>query len=317
MRLQGTSQRSAAVHQRLGLTAAIVLLALPAFGSEVRDGARMFRPEAIEKSVELLNKLERETGVPTLIETQTSLDGRSIDEVSQQHARAWGRPGVYVLITQKEHKIQPRDYKSFLGHARRKAIEGSFGEGVRQGGVDAGLQSLANTIREQVLSAGRPGAAPRGGAAAPANGRRGGGGRSSATSILLVLGLVVVGVLVLGRVFGAKRQAPPYGPGGMPGGYGPMQGGNMMNPGGGGYGPAPARGGFWSGMLGGLGGAVAGNWLYDQMSGRHHGHQDLGSSPGMMDPGSPADDWGGDAGGGDWGGGGGGDFGGGGGDGGW
>ncbi len=101
-------------------------------------------------------------------------------------------------------------------------------------------------------------------------------------------------------------------------------------------------GGFFSGMLGGLGGALAGNWLYDQFSGRHsnYGSADAASTdyssgvPGQggdaivgadddpgggtsWDDGAGADtgggDWGG--GGGDWGGGdGGGDWGGGGGD---
>ena len=99
-------------------------------------------------------------------------------------------------------------------------------------------------------------------------------------------------------------------------------------------------------MLGGLGGALAGNWLYDQFSGRHGGpgHTDAGSyvptestsaydptgdapvgadddggmgaswgdDPGAADTGG---DWSGGDGGGDWGGGGG-DWGGGGGDGG-
>ena len=30
-------------------------------------------------------------------------------------------------------------------------------------------------------------------------------------------------------------------------------------------------GGFMSSLFGGIGGAMAGNWLYDQFSGRHHG----------------------------------------------
>ena len=55
-----------------------------------------------------------------------------------------------------------------------------------------------------------------------------------------------------------------------------------MGPGGyyGGGGPATAAGGgggFFSGLLGGLGGAMAGNWLYDQMSGRHGGMTSAGA----------------------------------------
>jgi uncharacterized protein len=71
-------------------------------------------------------------------------------------------------------------------------------------------------------------------------------------------------------------------------------------------------------MLGGLGGAMAGNWIYDQMSGRHHHRSDagLGPDPGVTDQTTPAnDDWGGGDGGMSWGndaGGGGSDWGGGG-----
>ena len=90
----------------------------------------------------------------------------------------------------------------------------------------------------------------------------------------------------------------------------------VMAPGYGGRG-----GGFLSSLFGGIGGAMAGNWLYDQFSGRHHGgdyadntshgadvgNQGTGSDAGGSDwsGGGAVGDWGGDAGGGgDWGGGG-------------
>jgi len=79
-----------------------------------------------------------------------------------------------------------------------------------------------------------------------------------------------------------------------------------------------------SSLFGGIGGALAGNWLYDQFSGRHGGGGFGESSTSGDAAGTDAGgaDWSGgaDAGGagwgGDWGGGGGGDWGGGGGDGG-
>ena len=47
--------------------------------------------------------------------------------------------------------------------------------------------------------------------------------------------------------------------------------------------PATGRGGgFFSSVLGGLGGALAGNWLYDQFAGGHHsnyGSADAGHVP--------------------------------------
>ena len=155
------------------------------------------------------------------------------------------------------------------------------------------------------------------------------------TFLLIILGIfgVLLVLRLLGGLFGRSAgagypnqmggmgmQRPGMGPGG-PGYYG----------GGGGYGGR--GGGFLSGMLGGLGGAVAGNWLYDQFSGRHGNVNSAdavhsGDYAGTADPGGDAivgaddDPAGGaswedagttDTGGGDWGGGGG-DWGGGGGD---
>ncbi len=146
---------------------------------------------------------------------------------------------------------------------------------------------------------------------------------------------MIIGVLLLTRLFSRANQPGGYGASGRPG---PMGGPGY---GAGGYG-APGyggRGGFWQGMLGGLGGAIAGNWLYGQFSGRHHqpdhdygGTGYTGAEGGALPPDTGADwggtggadwgggdvadtggDWGG-GGGGDWGGGGGGDWGGGGGD---
>ena len=95
------------------------------------------------------------------------------------------------------------------------------------------------------------------------------------TILLIGGGILAVFLIlrVLGGLFGRSSGAgypnqaggmgmprPGMGPGGGPGYYG----------GGGGYGGRPG-GGFFSSLLGGLGGAMAGNWLYDQMSGRHGG----------------------------------------------
>ena len=101
--------------------------------------------------------------------------------------------------------------------------------------------------------------------------RRGDAGKFG-LGTLLVIGLGIFGVLLLLRVLGGlfNRGAgypAQMGMGGMRPGMGPGPG-----YGGPGYGyGGPRGGGFFSGMLGGLGGALAGNWLYDQFSGRHAG----------------------------------------------
>ena len=63
---------------------------------------------------------------------------------------------------------------------------------------------------------------------------------------------------------------------------------------GGGPGYGGRGGGFFSSMLGGLGGALAGNWLYDQFSGGRHGQYGSADAGSMPDS-TGAPDQGGDA----------------------
>ncbi len=141
-------------------------------------------------------------------------------------------------------------------------------------------------------------------------------------SLFLIIGLGLLALFIVIRLLGALFS------GGGQAGYGrPMGGGpGMGGPGygGGGYGGGGGGGGFMSSMFGGIGGALAGNWLYDQFSGRHNdggvGQTSSNYDPGVgsesppdegfVTPGDGGGDWGGGGGdtgggGGDWGGGGG------------
>ncbi len=310
-----------------------------AASSAIRDKAGLFSRDAIRQAQAILDKTEAAHRVPTVIETIDSLDGEPLRDAAVRRAQESGIQGVFVLVTKAERKIYVSDFRRFLGEARREQIDQAFIQGFKKGDFDAGLIAGAEAVERQVASAppvrgGRNVVVPR--AAAPVGAR---GQGNSGMAVLLTIGAVVLGGLFLSRLF-RSRTGPGYGPGGYDQGPGPMAGG----PGMGGYGPGgmgggygggygqPQRGGFWSGVMGGLGGAVAGNWLYDQFSGRSHNAgqaQDYTTGAGFMggDPGAgstgndwggTAGDWGGNdaaggAGGGDWGGGGG-DWGGGGGD---
>lgn len=255
--------------------------------------------------------------------------------------------GLFILIPKQEHKIwvlASRHYTKALHGARRQAIEAAFISAFKKGDFDAGLKEGVETIAREVAAARAESGGHLRQAAAPAAGpiRVRPGAKAGANSFglgsLLGIGLLIVAVLVgirlLGSLFGGGQRA--YGPGmGQPGmgqpGMGPGYGGPGYGAGGGGRG-----GGFLSSLMGGIGGAVAGNWLYDQFSGRHHGGTYADTTSSVPDseaaPTSGGDEWGGGAGtggdwggggddggggGGDWGGGGGGDWGGGGGGGDW
>jgi hypothetical protein len=123
--------------------------------------------------------------------------------------------------------------------------------------------------------------------------------------ILGLLGLWIV-IGIFRALFGSKKQPPGYYPPSQPpqsaerystgqgpqpvqprgpAGYGAPQ---PMGPAGGYYQPPPPAGGgggFMSGLLGGMFGAAAGNWIYDSFSGRSHmGGGGWGSSPAYGTP---------------------------------
>lgn len=346
-------------HRLLALPLLVAASAAPALG-DVRDRAGLFSPEAVKKADAELARIERETSLPVTIETIPSLNGRGIDEALAERGRQEDVRGLFVLISKQPHKIEAGASPGadhFFNRPLYQAIRGSFLPDFERNDYDAGLAAgvakIEGTLRALKAEHGpltpaaaravaRPPARAQGPAPAPAPapGPRMPAQARSGLPILIGIVLLVLGVLfvfrLLGALFGAGRGG--YGPGYGPG---PMRGPGYGGPG---YGGGGGGGGFMSSLFGGLGGAMAGNWLYDQFGRRHD--QPGYVPPAGQDPAAPPDagagwgtagdegatwggggdaggggggDWGGGGGGGDWGGGGGGggDWGGGGGGGDW
>lgn len=307
----------------LGLCALLLGTAVPA--SEIRDTAGFFSPEAVRRAQDTLNQVERQTRVPVLIETVTSLPAamtaeettrwskdtpkKQVDALAERKDREWGNKGLYVLLSKREHVIShvlvPGKLASRLSRERRLAMRDAFLDGFRRGDFDAGLKAGVEKIRQELgdahsaesraaLPGPSPLPGPRGDAAPDiqiqAPPPRGGGALGWLTLIVILLGIVII-FRILRGVFGAmtggynRPSMPPGGPGGPPhDGYG---GGGH----GGGYGPR--GGGFLSGMFGGLGGAILGNWMYDRFNrpGGHYptgGHAGGWGMPTSTDPSEPA-----------------------------
>ncbi|MDR3637469.1 MAG: TPM domain-containing protein [Isosphaeraceae bacterium] len=314
----------------------------PTQAATIRDNAGMFDPSAVQQANRELDRVETKYGLPVTIETVGSLDGQNISQVLQEHARAFGAEGLYVLISKGDHRIEAEvsgAFKRAFPTSRTRRIWEPIGAEFKKGDFNAGLLAGARAIETQSAAAkaefgslrqGAGGQRRAGPAVVPPGVRPRQNGGTFGIGTLLGIGLVIVAVLIGFRLLGAL-----FGGGGGYAGPGRMGGPGYGAPGYGGGG-----GGFMSSLFGGLGGALAGNWLYDQFSGRHHGGYTENTSYGDADPGAAAPDnndwsgsggswddsggggeaggggdWGG-GGGGDWGGGGGGDWGGGGGDGG-
>jgi hypothetical protein len=331
---------------RVFLTIPLLLAAslASAFGSEVRDKAGLFSPDAVKKANSELSRIERETNVPVTIETIASLNGRSIDDALKQLGRSEGIKGLFIVIAAKEKHNEAgasAEYDHYFNRPlyqdMRDSFLPSFRKGDFDGGLAVGVSKIESTLAQVKAQAGgtitptpargvsavqptRRGAVP-----VPRNPAQGRSGVSTLIAIVVVIVVVMLGLRLLGALFGGGRGgASGYGPGGMrgPGGYGAP-----------GYGGGGGGGGFMSSLFGGIGGAMAGNWLYDQFSGRNrHGEGYLPPTQEGAPPAETGGDWGtagdgggswgesggGGGGGGDWGGGGGGgDWGGGGGGGDW
>ena len=285
----------------------LALTALLSLGTSqagtVHDNAGMFSREAVAKANAELGKIEREFKLDVTIETVPSLDGGKIADVTRRHAERSGATGIYILLAKKEKRFWSevsQAYQRSLSDSE-PAIRKAFADDFHKNEFDAGLLKGVSVIESEAKSAQaehgslkQAGAPARRQNAGPFRGgpvRQGRGGFGLGT-------LIWLGLLVFGGMFVFRMIAGLFGAGRGQHGYGPQ--GRMGGPGFGGPGYGGGGGGFMSGLLGGLGGAVAGNWLYDQFSGRHQGGSYSDTSGYDANAGNDAgapDGWGGDPGG--------------------
>jgi uncharacterized protein len=254
--------------------------ALSAFGAEIRDSAGLFSPEARAKAKIELERIETAAKLPITIETLEGLNGRTIDQAIPERAESLGIRGLFVLIAKQESKIEAsasREYAPLFPVDRRRSIESAFVSEFKNRRFDDGLTKGVAAI-DSAVGAARNEA---GGSLQPAQ-NKGTFGFDSVVGIILVVLAVIVVFRLIGSLFGGRRDAN-YGPNMGMGGR-PMGGGPGYGPGAPGYGyGGGGGGGFFSSLFGGIGGAMAGNWLYDQFTGRHHSH---GQMPGTYDQGA-------------------------------
>lgn len=286
----------------LPLLAALASAPAAAWGATVRDDAKLFTPEAVSKAVVLLDKAEAASNIPVTVETVAKIEG-NIESAALERAKSQKVRGIYVLVTKgKVEVLASPEFSKRIDRTHRIEIRDAFANAAKlEKDADAGLIALAeraSAVTKDASKAKAPAQNRRGDVVAPG---AGGGGAATSIAPFVKWGLLILGVLLVIRLIGAllaPRRPAGYGPGG-PGGPG----------GGPGYGGAPGGGGFLSGLAGGLGGALLGNWIYNSFG----GHSAHASDVHPSDSGTTGGDWGGTSGndGGDWGGTGGGDWGGG------
>ena len=268
-----------------------------AVGPEVRDNAGLFSPAAVQQADAAIQKIQRELRKDLLIETFPGVPENRKADYSRnreefftgfvrERAQAARLDGIYVLMMKEAppHKLriqvgmgEATRQRAFLASDRDQLVrllQTKFREEKYDEGLTAAVALVDRTVRSH-LNGTAPAGATRPVASSVPVASGGAAGQVNVMKWVFIIGGVLVAVFLV-RMFA----------GGMGGGGG---------------------GGFFSSLLGGIGGAMAGNWLYDRFTGDNaRSPHDSGSSANEApsDVGGDYSSSGGDVGGGDFGGGG-------------
>lgn len=123
--------------------------------SDVRDEAGMFSREAVAQAKERLAAVERTSRVPTIIETVGSLGGSPVEAAALERARKTGADGIFILIAERETKIDALRSPRFAGviepadlHAIRDAMVGEFAKRDFNAGLARGVGAIENALAQ-------------------------------------------------------------------------------------------------------------------------------------------------------------------------
>lgn len=131
-------------------TETITQTGTPGLKSTVRDQAHLFSAPAIAKAEQLLRTIEGATGIPVVIETVPSLEGKPINDAALEHAKASGGGGVFLLIAQREKDVSRplvhREFAAKFSEQRRTMIRQAMLDEFNQRHFDAGLKAAVQQI---------------------------------------------------------------------------------------------------------------------------------------------------------------------------
>jgi TLP18.3/Psb32/MOLO-1 phosphatase superfamily protein len=293
---------------RIGLTAVLFgLLFVPGVSlaqkegrpRHVHDEAKLFSKDAVTQANKTIDKIKKSHGKDLFIETVESGEKNKDDRTKWAKGRfnEFGVDGIYVVVSKS-----PSFYRYYIGDNTREkgyfkkadieTLEKTLSQITKEGKRDDALVEVANYVLEamnehaRAKSTEQPAPKKKAGAPEVVNQqpvKRPDPPRHEVqheNSMPPWVGWVctIVAILfVVWIVYAIIRAMTGFGGGG---GYGY---------GGGGYGYGGGGGGFFTGMLGGLFGAMAGMWIYNNFFGGHAAYRNDGS----VDWGSGGNDAGG------------------------
>jgi uncharacterized protein len=290
------------------LTALVAYAAVPALAAEpIQDGAGLFSAQTVSQLDQTIGNFTAQTGKQIVVVTVPSLNGSTIGDAAQSVFQSQNVNGIVIFIakTEREDLFLPGPKTAqFFPKATldsiRASMESQFKDGDYDGGITTAVDGILNVFRAHLNSA--PAAGGQRSYPVASNSSVRTQHQGVHFSMFWLILLIVVGFLIVRSIFRAMAGPRYYGgPGVPPGAGGPGYG---PGPYGGGYGGPGYYGGggsFWSGLLGGLGGA----WLGNEMFGGNRGTTIIDNNAGGMMPvdqsggswgGGDAGGWGSDAG---------------------
>jgi uncharacterized membrane protein YgcG len=253
------------MRSRIATFAVFVLLSAAVAGAELRagsaieDGGHFFSPAAIAEGNRIIEEIHRETRPPkdVAVVTVTKLGSGvgSPRELAEHLFRERSMDGLLVFAVKEPGRLEVvvgRHTAERFPVADRDEMVPVMLDRFKKKEFDEGLLAGLRFAREKLVAA-FPAAGERVAARGAPHGelvdQRGGGLPAWAWILILLAGVWVVMAIVRASRQPQVPGAPPAG-----GAYPPSYG----------YG----GGGFGRSLLGGLFGAMAGQWLYDRMTGR-------------------------------------------------
>lgn len=136
--------------------------------SAIDDKANLFSRQAKEKALKSLQNIEKQSGIPVVIDTIRSTEGEPVNSAALERAKALDSHGLYLLIAQKERDVsRPLVYKDhadrFPEQVRseiRQAVIDHFEKGDFDGGLIAAEERIGKALG--VAGAARPATAGEG-----------------------------------------------------------------------------------------------------------------------------------------------------------
>lgn len=263
--------RSARVGAALAFFAAISLTALVASARDfVQDQAGMFSAATVAQLNERISSFNAATGKEIVVMTVPSLGGATLQSAAASAFSQQSVNGVLIFIARDDRRdiivpdrtgVQAGWFTPDVLRDIRTTMETQFRSENYDAGITGAVDSLLSVYRAHSGQRVQPQSGTVG-AGVPAAYRA---SRMGHISMFWWIIIIAIGFLILRSILRAASRPRYYGgapPGAAPGGAPPGAGyGPGYGPGYG-YGGFGGGGSFWSGLLGGLGGAWLGNELF-------------------------------------------------------